>query len=514
MLRILLKHLAGKHNQKLHGRAGRGDISASPIDALQAEVEAMQFRSAAIDSQLGSMQANRFGHIVGLSVEQLDRSIQNMKANGADEDQIAIVRNIAELKAESNALNDNLAQTRAKLLDLQIKAGLPEAALNDVRVKRDAAQQKLQAAAEAAHLGPKYSDSDIRFIVDTSPLPEVRQAAMAVLSARMELASASTMVDNATEQYVIGKIQAGTMPIYNTAELYKQQYANRNSPEKLAVINNQLQESRYASMVAQRNDGKDHNAITRSNIALTDYEAMFAKLDGIDDMQHSGRNESGTFHSDLIHDHINKQLGLDAPPKLLNRAEMDAMVVAGAVEMFRGVQSDGMERRSAGQLTDQFMRGELFAGTGVFGNGTYVGYGVERAAANAYSDVSEGQGVLRMALKPAAKVVNITDLYRQVGEVRGQVQDAMSARAESLEKQIASQLSAGASESSVAALRQQSNTTVDIVKSYQTVLGDVGRFAALAGYDAIDNNDGFMVVLNRSAVMADINLYNRVQDAK
>lgn len=420
MLHTLLKHLAGKHNQKLHGRAGNGISNSAAI--------------------------------------------------------------------------------------------IDDAALNEVRVKRDTVRQKLLEAESTARISPAHKESDIRFIMDTAKDPVVRNAAANALALRMELRAADAEVETTTEQYVAKKLQDGTMPQYNLEELYKQQYANRNSPDKLAIINNQIQESKYASLIAQRTDGIDHTTITRSPIALSDYLNMGAKLLAVDDMNESGRNANGTFHSDLIQDHINKQLGLDASPQLLNRAEMDAMVASGARELFRGVMTDTLAKKTAGQLTDEFMRGEFYAGVGVFGNGTYVGYGPERVAANAYSDVTEGQGVLRMALKPQARVITTKTLLQLHQNYTNRLPKDITALDDAITKKYDDMRDAGtATVADSAILDKKLTDLMHFSHDYhRLVLGDPGRYAALAGYDAIDVESGYMVVLNRSAVAADITSYDDV----
>lgn len=137
-----------------------------------------------------------------------------------------------------------------------------------------------------------------------------------------------------------------------------------------------------------------------------------------------------------------RQAGYDGPPTVVDRATMDRAVGQGWTELYRGVGGTDAEAK---QFTDQFRHGAAFPGLGGFGNGTYAMPAWRKQAASGY-----GLGVMRMALRPDARVVEADDV---IEEMRGQgYTDFGVGRGESARRQV---------------------------------LSDVGRYASAAGYDAV-----------------------------
>lgn len=137
-----------------------------------------------------------------------------------------------------------------------------------------------------------------------------------------------------------------------------------------------------------------------------------------------------------------RQTGYDGAPRVVDRAEMNSAVAGGWVELFRGV---GRTDEEGDLYADQFRYGEPWPGLGGAGNGTYAMPAWRKQAAGGY-----GAGVMRMALRPDARIAELDDI--------------------------------------VAEMRQQGYTDFGVGRSESArrqVLSDVGRYGSAAGYDAV-----------------------------
>ncbi len=176
--------------------------------------------------------------------------------------------------------------------------------------------------------------------------------------------------------------------------------------------------------------------------------------------------------------------GYDRLPALADSHGVDAVVAAGGREFFRGVTDP--------RFVEEFKSGPYFPGLAaegiISGNGTYVT--TMREVAQHYADGNPA-GVIRMALRPDARITHSRSLYAEHSTWVSQ----LSAERQRLE-----------------AVDQ----TPDVVARLQKlsdawwVNSDLGRFAAARGYDAYETNGGYLgyddqywVVLNRSALVVE-----------
>jgi hypothetical protein len=184
---------------------------------------------------------------------------------------------------------------------------------------------------------------------------------------------------------------------------------------------------------------------------------------------------------------IYEHQGFDGLPEVLDQAEMDQRIEAGWQELWRGVDGAASATMTSKEMADALRSGHYWAGEGVRGNGTYtsphrtVAHGYTQREGDWWGPIddtyeqpgSAWPGLIRMALRPDAKVIEWSDIDGLVS------------------KQIDSQ-------------GQLFNVDV---------LTDEGRLAAALGYDAIIvRSSGFsrqnpqassirmVVVLNRTAV--------------
>ena len=160
---------------------------------------------------------------------------------------------------------------------------------------------------------------------------------------------------------------------------------------------------------------------------------------------------------------ILEQQGFNALPKLVTSEEAQSLESSGWTRLYRGVASGEPERTA--MFIESFEKGDFYAGYGIFGNGTYTS--TVRQTAMDYSGGRES-GVMELLLNPKARVINYNDLDNLRAEFN----------------------------------KARHNDSMDYLQS------DMGRFAAMSGYDAIRvrsagfdvENEDYLVILNRSSL--------------
>lgn len=170
--------------------------------------------------------------------------------------------------------------------------------------------------------------------------------------------------------------------------------------------------------------------------------------------------------------------GFDRLPVLGGPADVDAVVAARGQELFRGVNNP--------RYAEEFKTGPYFAGqleTSSFGAGTYAS--TDREVALGYAN-DRPEGVIRMALRPGARVTDIDSLSTEMAEV---------------DRELGSELRLleGVERSPEQNLRRD-----EVNGQRDLILSDMGRYATARGYDAyhlgLDSGDPTWVLLNRSAL--------------
>ena len=141
--------------------------------------------------------------------------------------------------------------------------------------------------------------------------------------------------------------------------------------------------------------------------------------------------EAMSYDGDVMLRDILRAQGFDGKPRVASESEMDRLVAEGHQELFRGIA--GLKpgesprrfgpKKTASEYHEQFRSGELYAGLGFYGDGTYTT--PNRSYAAEYSDRTPGS-LARMALHPSAKVVDYETISAEVEQVnkatsRGQV---------------------------------------------------------------------------------------------
>ena len=160
---------------------------------------------------------------------------------------------------------------------------------------------------------------------------------------------------------------------------------------------------------------------------------------------------------------ILEQQGFNALPKLVTSEEAQSLESSGWTRLYRGVASGEPERTA--MFIESFEKGDFYAGYGIFGNGTYTS--TVRQTAMDYSGGRES-GVMELLLNPKARVIDYNDLENLRAEFN----------------------------------KARHNDSMDYLQS------DLGRFAAMSGYDAIRvrsagfdvAGEDYLVILNRSSL--------------
>jgi len=180
---------------------------------------------------------------------------------------------------------------------------------------------------------------------------------------------------------------------------------------------------------------------------------------------------------------IQHQQGFDGLPTMATKAELDALIADGAIEMYRGCGSAPDDTPEA--YVDELENGIDYThpGKGTLGNGLYfagqsLGSSYHYRVAEGYAGIAGygkpvGQGIVRAVLRPGSKTI-----------------DYQRARIEMMKDNVANNREYGGDD--------------DIDRRATFVTADIGRWAAANGYDAVvahgtRNSTG--IVLNRTALI-------------
>jgi len=145
--------------------------------------------------------------------------------------------------------------------------------------------------------------------------------------------------------------------------------------------------------------------------------------------------------------------------------------------------------RGGEPFTEQFRSGTLFAGYGIYGNGTYAAYGSEGfATANIFARMGRTGRILRLSLRPETRTIAYEELDKKCKRMQEEIQRRMH--------ELQRQTHQTSGEGLASAERQ-----MEQLKRLNKAIDDRGVYAALLGYDAIDVQDQqYLVILNRTAV--------------
>nr|DAQ12849.1 MAG TPA: minor capsid protein [Caudoviricetes sp.] len=167
-------------------------------------------------------------------------------------------------------------------------------------------------------------------------------------------------------------------------------------------------------------------------------------------------------------DYIIKREKLNGLPKVVTSEEFEKLS-KDKVKLYRGV-SD-MENLKAKDMVKDFKYGKLFTGKGIYGNGTYTTLIEELARKYETKDGKVSGETMEMILVDNAKTITFTDLYNE------------------LEK---------------SGILQRVSMKANL-ENYEEVIGDLGNYGMLKGYDAIMLNGSFghehYVILDRSKLI-------------
>lgn len=126
-------------------------------------------------------------------------------------------------------------------------------------------------------------------------------------------------------------------------------------------------------------------------------EEIAALLEDVSDR--ARRSIGDTSQGDWFLREIARTQGFDGLPHVVTKQEMDEYLASGEQELFRGLDSYGMKGSTGEDLAQQFRSGDMYVGTGLFGNGIYVAYGKNKFDAEGYMGIGAEGSMLRMTIK-------------------------------------------------------------------------------------------------------------------
>lgn len=229
--------------------------------------------------------------------------------------------------------------------------------------------------------------------------------------------------------------------------------------------------------------------------------------------------------SDIYLAAILKAKGFDKKPKLVSAEDLDKAISDGDYEAMRGVVSY-VPPPSNEDMVKSFKEGHLYAGKGVFGGGTYsltnkAAKESGKSRAEIMDDVKtiiesyaagREEGLIRMALSKKAKVVDFEELKaEQKAFIKKSYDEAEShspleqlkawGKKEGIEQVWGDSKAFLYMEENQAKFEKIYKDAQEKHQKLYEVVQDVGRFAALQGYDAFHvKAHDYLVVLNRGAL--------------
>jgi hypothetical protein len=175
---------------------------------------------------------------------------------------------------------------------------------------------------------------------------------------------------------------------------------------------------------------------------------------------------------------VSNTLGTAGRPRLVSKAEMDRLIAAGSPELWRG--------ESHAAYAEQTKTGEVRYGLGGMGNGIYAAatWHDNNARARASGYAGSPDALMRMTLDPAAKVLDVDDGYEKKGaEENGWFKRKMDAAPD---------------RNDADAYGRYADEAAD---QHRLLFSDLGRWAQMRGYDALNEGGRTYIILNRSALI-------------
>lgn len=166
----------------------------------------------------------------------------------------------------------------------------------------------------------------------------------------------------------------------------------------------------------------------------------------------------GDHHWDEPLGRIGARQGFNGHPQVVTPDQMDAAVKSGWTETWRGVQAKG--NQSAAQIAERLRTGPYEPGKGIYGNGIYTS---ERRATAVDFSASTPSGMMRIAIDPAAHIVDYDDLKKEFVAWRRRLPNRGKLTFDQL-------------------MSYPKNTEDGAAKLFS---GDIGRYAAARGIDVI-----------------------------
>ena len=119
--------------------------------------------------------------------------------------------------------------------------------------------------------------------------------------------------------------------------------------------------------------------------------------------------------------------GYDGKPEVVTKSDLDKHIAAGETVMFRAIGSDASRFKVH---FDNFKNGDYFAGKGIYGNGTYVGFSTKSVTSqrSAYDAAyGYGKGMMRMTLQKGSAIVKQTDVAKEAEAAKKDLKNWVSA---------------------------------------------------------------------------------------
>ena len=315
--------------------------------------------------------------------------------------------------------------------------------------------------------GEKYSQYEISQIQ--------RKYEREIRSAKREKVAFDTAVKETSDSELKAVMKSGSD--YANQQIKEKQAKMRDFIQQTGNKRDYFREQNYGKVTYTKNSGNSltsakNNVIISKNKVIDRAKEYALELKDV--IPRFGKYKKA--YGQQISKYVIQQIGYDSLPKVISKKEFKKLIKNNDI-IYRGLSSS--KYLSAKQASDNFKYGDFFIGTGVFGNGTYGAY--DKNIAENYAKLAnktnksgkfgkDEYSLLEMILSSDVNIADYQTIYKEWFDEGIQ-------------------------------LALQTNN----FENWQFVLGDIGTYAALKGYDAIKTNGAggrnYIIILNRGKVI-------------
>lgn len=291
-----------------------------------------------------------------------------------------------------------------------------------------------------------------------------------------------------------------TAPYFNDEFTQKEKRAYRNEKGQIKYVNSQMKYNEWKGKYVTNNKNGGIIKTQQKKKAIVKAKTFKIKLKeeslptNIKEFYNYYKQKSNQI---LTPANLNKILGYDGKPKIVSKEEFYKISTHSKYGILERGFKTGKGTLTINEIIDNYKNGKFYVGEGIYGSGTYTAYGNNAhkvALSYAIKDrqFSYENNIVKYLLKEDTKVIKYKDLRKM--------------RDEELNKFIKEN---GFKDYSDVIENGFKNIKTTEISQYILEMQDIGVYASVKGYDAIDtftdnthaDEDKYIVILNRKKMI-------------